>query len=83
MTLNAKTSDRGYGNSHQKLRKVWEPMVATGRVICSKPDCGRPILPGQAWDLGHDDYDRSKYRGPQHQRCNRQTSKPRLFSRRW
>jgi hypothetical protein len=43
----------------------------------------RSILPGQDWDLGHDDYDRSRYTGPEHRRCNRQTSKPRLFSRKW
>jgi hypothetical protein len=74
---------RGYGWNHEKLRKVWEPIVATGRVICAAPDCGRPILPGQLWDLGHDRHDRSRYTGPEHRRCNRQTSKPRLFSRRW
>jgi hypothetical protein len=81
MSQSAKTSDRGYGHSHQQLRKVWTPKVATGRIVCSR--CSRPILPGEPWDLGHDDYDRSKYTGPEHRRCNRATSKPRLFSRRW
>jgi hypothetical protein len=74
---------RGYGQSHYDLRKVWKPRVATGLIRCANPRCGRPILPGEAWDLGHDEHDRSKYRGPEHRRCNRATSKPKLFSRRW
>jgi hypothetical protein len=81
MSAMTTTNERGYGNDHQKLRKVWESRVATGRIVCAR--CARPILPGMKWDLGHDDYDRSKYTGPEHRRCNRQTSKPRLFSRRW
>jgi hypothetical protein len=81
MSQLARTSGRGYGWNHQKLRNLWEPIVATGRTICAR--CSRPILPGQKWDLGHDDYDRSKYTGPEHRRCNRQTSKPRMFSRKW
>jgi len=28
--------------------------------------CGELIRPGQPWHLGHDDYDRTKYRGPEH-----------------
>jgi hypothetical protein len=80
------TNDRGYGNAHQKLRKVWEKRIeaadyATGYVACAR--CLKPILPGMKWDLGHDDHDRSKYTGPEHRRCNRATSKPKLFSRIW
>ena len=81
MTNKLTMSQRGYGQSHYDLRKVWKPRVETGRVRCAR--CLRPILPGQPWDLGHDDYDRSRYTGPEHRRCNRQTSKPRLFSRQW
>jgi len=41
-------------------------------VVCSR--CRRPILPGTAWQLDHDDYDRTLYRGPSHslQRRRRQ-----------
>jgi hypothetical protein len=65
----ASTTARGYGAQHQALRKEWAPLVATGQVTC--PRCGWPISPSQAWDLGHDDHDRTVYRGPEHQRCNR------------
>jgi hypothetical protein len=76
-----KTTDRGYGHAHQRLRQVWVHRVNSGGVTCSR--CGRPILPGMAFDLDHDDYDRSRYRGAFHVRCNRQTSKPKLYSRKW
>jgi hypothetical protein len=73
--------ERGYGWKHEKQRKVWEPLVATGRCVCAR--CARPILPGMKWDLGHDDYDRSRYTGPEHRKCNRATTKPKLYSRKW
>ncbi|AEL19996.2 HNH endonuclease [Mycobacterium phage Jamie19] len=66
----AKTSARGYGAAHQRLREQYRPLVASGRATCWR--CGQPISPTEAWDLGHDDDDRSRYRGPEHaRRCNR------------
>ena len=62
------TVARGYGRTHQALRKQWAPMVATGRVICWR--CHKHILPGQKWHLGHDDHNRAFYRGPEHVVCN-------------
>lgn len=62
------TTGRGYGWTHQRLRKQWEPRVMAGDCACAK--CGQPIHPGQAWDLGHT-ADRQGYTGPEHQRCNR------------
>lgn len=63
------TTERGYGADHQKLRQRWAPIVASGRVNCHR--CGHPISPGTPWDLGHHDTDRTRYRGPEHRRCNR------------
>lgn len=61
---------RGYGAEHVRLRRVWEPKVATGTVRCAR--CGELIAPGELFDLGHDDFDRSRYSGPEHAgRCNR------------
>ena len=45
-------------------------MVSRGQVPCAR--CGLLIEPGEQWDLGHDDNDRTKYNGPEHaNRCNR------------
>lgn len=77
------TNERGYGRRHQALRKTWQRQVDLGIVICWR--CGNPIAPGSPWDLGHDDVDRTVYRGPEHQACNRShRSRERMrFSRKW
>ena len=76
-----------YGWPHQQRRELERARVATGMVRCARgSDCfyaervggklvGGLIRRGQAWDLGHDERDRSRYRGPEHRRCNRATSK--------
>jgi hypothetical protein len=66
------TTKRGYGNAHQRERARWAPIVAEGGASCAR--CGRPIMPGSRWDLGHHDRDRSIYAGPEHRRCNRATA---------
>lgn len=63
------TTQRGYGAHHRKLRDQWKPKVETGQVKCAR--CQHPIRPGTQWDLGHDDNDRTQYRGPEHAHCNR------------
>lgn len=65
------TSARGYGTAHQAARARLAPSVDAGRASCWR--CGRPIVPGEAWDLGHDDLDPTKrtYRGPEHATCSR------------
>lgn len=70
----ASTTDRGYGAAHQRERAKWKPKVDAGVVDCWR--CGKrikpdPTLTGDGWDLGHDDNDRSIYRGPEHSTCNR------------
>jgi hypothetical protein len=57
-----------YGGPHQALRRALAPYVPGSR--CWR--CGYPILPGQPWDLGHDDDNPALYRGPEHARCSRQ-----------
>ena len=74
------TTARGYGSAHQRERKRWAPHVAAGLVTCWR--CGRRILPGQLWDLGHDDHDRGVYRGPEHPYCNRAAGGRKANSRR-
>jgi hypothetical protein len=59
-----------YPGSHQSIRRRWAPLVDAGQVACWR--CGRPIIPGTAWDLGHDDNNRAIIRGPEHAGpCNR------------
>jgi hypothetical protein len=60
MVQRAKTSDRGYGWNHQQARQRWARLVAAGLADCAR--CGEPIIPGEPWDLGHDDDDRGRYR---------------------
>jgi hypothetical protein len=62
-------AERGYGPGHKRLRRRLVPIVEAGGVCCAR--CGEVIEPGEKWDLGHDDFDRSVYSGPEHQRCNR------------
>jgi hypothetical protein len=70
------TSARGYGSAHQKLRARWRIEVDAGRVDCAR--CGKPIVPGTPWDLGHDDESgRQAYRGPEHRICNRRAGQER------
>lgn len=66
------TSQRGYDYRHQRLRAALKPHVDAGNATCWR--CTQPIQPGDPWDLGHDDHDRSRYRGPEHTKCNRNTA---------
>lgn len=72
----ASATKRGYGSKHQAIRAQWKPKVDALEVDCWR--CGHLIVPdyslrGDGWDLGHDDHDRSVYRGPEHRSCNRAT----------
>ena len=68
--MRERTTARGYGVAHQRLRKQWQQAIDQGGICCAR--CGLPIPPEQphAWDLGHTD-DRSGYTGPEHRSCNR------------
>lgn len=68
------TTQRGYGTAHQKLRRDVAKIVDAGGAICWR--CGRLIVPGEPWDLGHrDDVPGAKirgiYAGPEHRSCSR------------
>lgn len=72
------TTQRGYGAKHQGLRRQWQARIDAGELVtcwrCAEEGHPHPIIPGDEWDLGHDDTDRSHYRGPECQRGNRATS---------
>lgn len=70
LTPLAKTNVRGYGRDHQQERARWQRRLDLGEtILCWR--CGARIHPLEPWDLGHDDHDRTVYRGPEHRRCNR------------
>ena len=65
---------RGYGAPHDRLRAHYQRRMDAGETFtCWRPDCAHPINP-QAWHLGHDDHDRTKYRGPECIPCNTATA---------
>ncbi|OOB91232.1 hypothetical protein B0T42_07315 [Rathayibacter sp. VKM Ac-2630] len=52
------------------MRRDWSALVKTGTIRCWR--CTELIGAAEAWDLGHDDLDRTITRGPEHAgRCNR------------
>lgn len=64
--------ERGYGPEHDALRADYQRRMNRGEVF----DCWRcdDEIDPEHWHLGHDDLDRSKYRGPECVPCNTATS---------
>lgn len=69
--------ERGYDAAHDRLRASWQRRLDAGEVV----HCWRCKLRGVLtvidpanWHLGHEDLDRSKYRGPECVPCNTATS---------
>ena len=63
--------DPRYRGHHDQMRRVYARTVAAGAAVCVR--CGKPIAPGEAWDLDHvDGGGPHDYAGPAHGRCNRQ-----------
>jgi len=65
------TTRRGYGSQHQAKRKQLLEQFVPGQP-CAR--CGKPITTVGDAQLGHDDHDRSRYRGLEHIRCNEATT---------
>lgn len=59
---------RGYTREHDQRRADWSQLVAAGTVDCWR--CRGRIHPTEPWHLGHDDHDRTIWRGPEHVKCN-------------
>lgn len=65
------SKERGYDSAHIRGRAKLKPTVDAGEAVCWR--CGQPITPGELWDYGHDDDDRTVHRGAEHMACNRAT----------
>lgn len=89
------TNHARYNYEHRQLRERWRPHVEAGEVLCHAKECVMPsrvILPGQRWDLGHNEAG-TEWTGPEHERCNRRDGavrlgrmkreRPRPLPRRW
>lgn len=61
-------SGRGYGHQHRVLRAQLQLVVDAGKAKCWR--CGDEVPAGSHWHLGHDDDDRTIYRGIEHPECN-------------
>jgi hypothetical protein len=72
---------RGYDSAHDGLRAHWQRRLDMGEVVwcwrCLTQGQRTPIDP-KAWHLGHDDGDRSRYRGPECVPCNTATAGRRI-----
>jgi hypothetical protein len=85
--VTGRTTANGYGHTHQQLREQWAPIVATGTVVCTRydhpqfPRCTGLIHPGDQWELGHNDQDKSIYTGPEHLTCNRRAGGLKRFGK--
>lgn len=72
-------AERGYGREHRRLRRKVARQVEAGEAYCwrcleeGKTKEQAWIPPGSDWHLGHDDRDRSIYRGAEHALCNVRT----------
>ena len=62
---------RGYDYAHREFRKAFIPEHQAGTLICWR--CRELIPASEPFHLGHDDHDRSMYRGAEHVRCNTAT----------
>ena len=71
-----RTTERGYGRAHRKLRGQYQASMDAGVVYycwrCASEGRTTPIDP-EHWHLGHDDHDRDRYRGPECVPCNTAT----------
>lgn len=66
-------AERGYGPAHTAKRRWYKRnVVDKGNGYCWR--CGIWLDPNEPWDLGHDDHDRTIYRGPECRPCNRGTA---------
>lgn len=64
---------RGYDAAHDRLRAAWQARIDAGEVIyCWR--CTTTRITGRRWHLGHDDHDRSTYRGPECVPCSTATA---------
>jgi hypothetical protein len=53
---------------YRQARAAAKELVEAGYGHCWR--CWGWIPPGSRWHLGHDDWDRTVIRGPEHERCN-------------
>lgn len=63
------STQRGYGAAHQRARAKVQARIDAGEIVRCV-DCS-VRLHGHAWDMGHVDGTRTRYKGPQCIPCNR------------
>lgn len=61
-------TQRGYGKEFYAIRREYSEQHKTQPLTCWR--CGKHIPIGETFNLGHDDWDRTIIRGPEHEHCN-------------
>jgi hypothetical protein len=55
----------------RELKELYSHLQNLGESLtCARPGCDRLITPGDAYELGHDDLDPSRFAGAEHPGCN-------------
>ncbi|WP_421735704.1 hypothetical protein [Cellulomonas sp.] len=64
----------------RELKELYRHLRSLGESLtCARPGCSHPITPDDAYELGHNDLEPSRFWGPEHAGCNRRGTRDYLI----